>query len=124
LNDYIEVVAAIVGVILGFALSEVVGWIRRNAEARQRAEAVRAILRIEIDRNRRELEAMLKSNGVLPVQSNQIWESQLRSGANALTATEIERVHDFYYELYLLKKVPAAELQSAVTKFLSKPHPL
>ncbi len=119
-----ELVAAIAGVVLGFGLSELGSWWRERLRARRKARGVRAVLRVEIAKNREQLRRMLDSGGPLPTQSNHVWESQLASAPEALTESEIRQIHGFYYDLYGLKKVGQAELRAAVAEFVDKPPPL
>ena len=129
----IGVVGGIVGTLLGFLLNERATKTRRQETEDKRAGAVRAVLRLEINKNLSELKDHFPASKKIPVQSHQIWQSQLPEIHASLDSAKIERVHDFYYELYGLKKleetkVDAEMLANAVTTFLAKfsgaNHPL
>lgn len=117
----IGVVGTLSGTFLG-------GWLtsRRDAKAKQaKSAAVRQMLQTEIQHNLDQLREY--SSGALPVQSHQIWQSQLEAVPASLTADQVQRVHNFYYELYGLKKLADArsdKLDGAIRKLLENGNPL
>ena len=114
----------VLGVVLGICLSEAITFFRDQKRARGRAKGIRAVLSVEISKNRAELDKWLVAGGKLPVQSNQIWSSQLSSIPDAISADELRLVHTFYYDLYGLQKISPEKLRDAVEDFLKPRHPL
>jgi hypothetical protein len=121
-----ELVAALIGVgglIVGFFLNEWAVERRYRRQRRESREATRAVLHVEMERNVEALRAW-RAGKDLPTQSNQIWASQLPALPAALSPNEIRASHDFYYELYNLRKLPSQELDDALARFLARPLPL
>jgi hypothetical protein len=121
-----ELVAALIGVgglVVGFFLNEWTVERRYRRQRRESRQAMRAVLQVEMERNVEALRAW-KAGKDLPTQSNQIWASQLSALPTALSPKEIRAAHDFYYELYNLKKLPSHELDEALARFVARPLPL
>ena len=126
-----EIFAALLGVLAGFLLNEWAALRRRRRERAEAREAVLTVLRIEIERNREALRRRVP--GKRPTQSNQIWESQLPILSTVLAGDEIRSTHDFYYELFGLRKsyelhdqqkLGLDELERTIDAFLQRPAPL
>jgi hypothetical protein len=104
------VVGPIIGVIGGLAGVLLGGWLanrQRGQEEAERAKAIRRMLQTEIDHNRNEIrdwceneESKLRD---FPVQSNQIWSTNLPSIPAAVKHEKITELHDFYYERHVLR---------------------
>jgi hypothetical protein len=121
-----ELLAALIGVgglIAGFFLNEWAVERRYRRQRRETREAVRAVLQLEMERNVEALRAW-RAGQPLPTQSNQIWASQLSALPAALSPKEIRAAHDFYYELYNLRKLTSLEFDEALRRFLARPLPL
>ena len=118
LAAFVSVCGTLVGVVLGFTLSS-----RREHKAKEeKRQSIREMLRTEMQLNLDQLEGW--SSGPLPVQSNQIWQSQLEAVPSALNPEEVKRVHAFYYRLYGLRKLAESELAANVQKFVADGNPL
>ena len=118
----IGVCGTIVGVVLGFRLSS-----RRDRKAKdEKRVAIHEMLRTEIQHNLDQLKEW-KASTPLPVQSHQIWQSQLEAVPSALKPEDVKKVHSFYYDLYGLRKLADAkspDLEASIRKFLHEGNPL
>lgn len=121
--DIIPAFIGLGGVILGFVLSEGASYIRRRREQQQLTQAIKTLIRIEIDQNlawlsevaqrldkeeqdvnRRQMFSLLISMP-MPIWSHQLWESQLVSVPSALSTEMISKVHEFHGDLDNISKL-------------------
>jgi hypothetical protein len=109
----IALVSGTVGVVLGVVITEILAWRRESAKVAKQRNAIYRMLGIEMAKNREVLRSFLTTpEENLPVQSNQIWENVLKSIAVVLRSDEIKNAHDFYYDLYCLRRLPKPKRSS------------
>ena len=115
-----EIIAAIIGVLLGFALNEFVNHVRRRSEQSQQVKAIRTLIQIEIDQNLNWLSLVSERLGKeteedrgqkeyllprflarmsIPLWSHRLWESQLPNAALALNQDTLRKVYEFHGDL-------------------------
>lgn len=115
-----EIIAAIIGVALGFLLNELVNYFRKRGEQQQQSKAIKTLIKIEIGQNlnwlsqvRQRLDkAHEEARGPqeidlpnflarmsMPVWSHRLWESQLPNVALVLSPETIRQVHEFHGDL-------------------------
>ena len=91
---------SVLGVVLGILLVRVWDYLER----RRRKQAIRTMLRTEINHNIAQLARWNNHRrGAFPTQSQQIWQTQLPEVPGSLKTDEIPIVHDFYYRRHLLR---------------------
>ena len=112
------VVGSLTGVFLGSWLTT-----RRDRKAKdERNKSIRQMLKTEMQLNL-DHHVAWRTGLPRPVQSNQIWESQLEAVPSALTGEQIKRVHGFYYELAGVRKFfdeKSRELEKTIRSFVAK----
>jgi hypothetical protein len=115
-----EIVSAVIGVVLGFLLNELVNYLRKKGEKLQQSESIKTLIKIEIDQNlawlsqvsQRLVKADQEVNGTkeiqlpnflgrmsMPIWSHRLWESQLPNVTSALNPESIRKAHEFHGDL-------------------------
>jgi hypothetical protein len=124
-----EIVSAVIGVVLGFFLNELVNNLRKRAEKQQQFKSIKTLIQIEIDQNlawllqvsQRLAQEDQESNGTkeihlpnflgrmaMPLWSHKLWESQLPNVASALNPETIRKVHEFHSNLDKISEMALA----------------
>jgi hypothetical protein len=145
----IEAIMGLVGVILGVVLNEGVSQRREQCKERKQAEAVRTLLKLEIDYNIKSIENLKGTvekynqgfpediKPPLPSFSYRAWESQMSLLTIALDKGSIERVNEFYTSLDAVSAYHSriitpegnpsdvwSEYQSLISNIFEKGNPL
>jgi len=127
-----EAILGVVGIILGFALSELAAWWRQNRTEKKQARAVRTLLTIEIDQNLAllrdwwsevtDIDSSLLYDAddyylipasrlielPLPSWSHKMWESQSQFLAIALNHEEIRQLSEIHGGIDTIEAIHSA----------------